>query len=173
MLDSRVEYDASTPSDSIAAVTARLWAEFHRINTASFEGRLSLHTIRLSTRKQYGGYYRKADSLIVLSWQAYLDHGWEETLNTFRHEVAHIVHQDHSAAFWALAIRLGCTRRHALPPKSRDHTYCRYVYECPNCKERIFRRKRLVRSSCGRCDRAFNPLYLLRLISSATRASEG
>jgi hypothetical protein len=170
MFDSNVKEPAATTSETIATVTARLWGEFHRINAAVFEGRLSLRTIRLSTRKQYGGYYRKADSLIVLSWQAFLDHGWDETLNTFRHEVAHIVHQDHSPAFWALATRLGCVRRYALSPKSRDHAYYRYVYECPHCQARVFRRNRLVRSSCGRCDKAFNPTYLLRLVSStATR----
>jgi len=110
----------------------------------------------------------KAKSRIVVSWPAYLQHGWEETLNTFRHEVAHIVHNDHSTAFWVLAERLGCHRRHALPPKEREHAYCRYVYECPACKTRVFRRKRLVRASCGRCDRTFNPAFQLRLVSSTT-----
>lgn len=149
-----------------AAVRARLWEEFHRLNQEHGGGAYSLNEIRLSSRKQYGGYYRKDLGLIVLSWPAYVQHGWDETLNTFRHEVAHIVHQDHSKAFWALAVRLGCTHRHALPPKERDHAYCRYVYECPACRARVFRRKRLVRASCGRCDRAFNPAFQLRLVSS-------
>lgn len=150
------------------AVTAQLWAEFDRLNQTFFEGKLTLGEIRLSTRKQYGGYYLKARSLIVLSWPAFVEHGWDETMNTFRHEVAHIVHQDHSRAFWALADRLGCVRRHALPPKNRDHGFCRYTYECPACAARVFRRRRLVKASCGRCDRKFNPLYQLRLVSSAT-----
>jgi hypothetical protein len=156
-----------------AAVVQRLWEEFHRLNGAYFSGGLTLREIRLSTRKQYGGYYRKVDSLIVLSWQAYREFGWEETLNTFRHEVAHIVHQDHSQAFWTLATRLGCTRRYALTPKERSHAYCRYVYECPVCKAQVYRRKRLVRSSCGRCDRSYNPAYQLRLISSAASRRTG
>ncbi len=147
-----------------AAVLARLWAEFGRLNQAFFHGALVLGEIKLSTRKQYGGYYHKAKGAIVLSWPAYKEHGWDETLNTFRHEVAHIVHPDHSRAFWALAERLGCTRRHALPPLSRTHAYCRYVYECPVCRARVFRRKRLTRASCGRCDKAFNPRFQLRLV---------
>jgi predicted SprT family Zn-dependent metalloprotease len=151
-----------------AAVLARLWQEFERLNTAFFDGDLRLREIRLSPRKQYGGYYRKSDSLIVLSWQAYQEHGWEETLNTFRHEVAHIVYQDHSRAFWALADKLGCTRRHALSPKERNHAYCRYVYECPVCQAKLYRRKRIVKASCGRCDKVFNPAYQLRLVSSTT-----
>lgn len=153
-----------------AEVALRLWEEFHRLNEAHFDGKLTLAEIRLSTRKQYGGYYMKAKSLIVLSWQAHVDHGWDETLNTFRHEVAHIVHQDHSSAFWAVAKRLGCIKRYAAAPVTREHAYCRYVYECPVCKAQVFRRKRLSRSSCGRCDRAFNPAFQLRLVSStATR----
>jgi predicted SprT family Zn-dependent metalloprotease len=147
-----------------AEVLQRLWDEFHRLNTAYFDGNLTLREIRLSTRKQYGGYYRKSESLIVLSWQAYKDHGWDETLNTFRHEVAHIVHNDHSKAFWVVAERLGCTRRHALPPKEISRSYYRYVYECPACKARVFRRKRLIRSSCGKCDRVYNPAFQLRLV---------
>lgn len=157
-----------------AEVLARLWEEFRHLNDEHFGGSLALTEIRLSTRKQYGGYYMKARGLIVLSWQAHRDHGWDETLNTFRHEVAHIVHQDHSAAFWELAYRLGCTRRHAASPLNRTHGYCRYTYECPSCKAQVFRRKRLTKSSCGRCDSKFNPAYQMKLVSSAaTRRDEG
>ncbi len=149
---------------------ARLWGEFHRLNTVHFEGRLALREIRFSTRKQYGGYYRRSESLIVLSWPAYAAFGWEETLNTFRHEVAHLVHWNHTAEFWKLAVKLGSTQRYARIPEDREHAYCRYVYECSACKARVFRRRRLVRSSCARCDRQFNPAYLLKLVSSpATR----
>jgi ribosomal protein L37AE/L43A len=153
-----------------AEAMALLWEEFHRLNALHFGGVLTLREIRLSTRKQYGGYYQKANSLIVLSWPAHVSHGWDETLNTFRHEVAHIVYQDHSPAFWAIALQLGCTRRHALPPVERQQAYCKYVYECPGCKTRVFRRKRLNGSSCGKCDRKFNPAFKLKLVASpATR----
>ena len=40
-------------------VLSRLWEEFHRINTTFFGGSLTLDEIRLSTRKQYGGYYKR------------------------------------------------------------------------------------------------------------------
>jgi predicted SprT family Zn-dependent metalloprotease len=160
-----------------ADILARLWEEFHHLNTTFFDGTLVLNEIRLSTRKQYGGYYRRiinkttpslSRNMIVLSWPAYQQHGWEETVNTLRHEIAHIVHMDHSKAFWELAERLGCTKRHALPPKERNPAYYHFVYECPKCKTQMFRRKRLVRASCGLCDKAFNPENLLHLVASTT-----
>lgn len=161
--------------DDRPAVLARLWAEFDRLNALHFDGALHLNEIVLSTRKLYGGYCQPARRRIVLSWPAYLDHGWEETLITFRHEVGHLVHPNHSKAFWALAERLGCPpdRRHALPPKNRPAGWYRFVYECPACASRVYRRKRLVRASCARCDRSFNPQFQLRLVPAARTRGAG
>jgi Predicted metal-dependent hydrolase len=157
--------------DEQAAVLGRLWEEFARLNATHFaDAPLTLSELRLSSRKQYGGYCVPSKKLIVLSWQAYKEHGWDETLETFRHEVAHLVHPNHSRAFWALATKLGCTRRHALPPRDRPVAYRQYVYECPVCQTRVFRRKRLTRASCGRCDRQFNPAFLLRQVPAPTLA---
>jgi predicted SprT family Zn-dependent metalloprotease len=149
-----------------AAVLARLWDEFARLNREHFGGALTLSEIVMSSRKQYGGYYRKDKNRIVISWRAYQEHGWDEIVHTLRHEVAHLVHFDHSTAFWELAAHLGCTRRHALPPLARPTTYTRYVYECPACHDRVFRRRRITRrASCGRCAKGFDPAFLLRLVS--------
>jgi predicted SprT family Zn-dependent metalloprotease len=161
---------ASTPlaNTTIEAVLARLWEEFAALNAAHFDNSLELKTLTLSTRKQYGGYCVPSQKRIVLSWQAYQDHGWDETLITFRHEVAHLIHPNHSKEFWALAEKLGCPpeRKRALPPKERPAAYTRYTYECPVCQTQILRRKRITRASCGKCDRKFNPNFLLRSVSS-------
>lgn len=140
-----------------------LCAEFHRLNTAHFEGRLTLPEIVLSTRKTFGGYYQPSRHRIVLSWQAYTEHGLPETLNTFRHEVAHIVHPNHSAAFWEVALALGATQRYASPP--RVVRARRYVYACPACGRRIERRRRLRAASCAACDPAYNPKNALQLVA--------
>ncbi len=162
MANERRESDA----EAVRAALNLLWAEFHRLNTQHFAGALRLDEIRLSPRKQYGGYCMPAKRLIVLSLQALKEHGFEETLDTFRHEVAHLVHPNHSAAFWEVARALGSTTRYAKPPVERNPNYVRYVYECPACAATVRRQKRLVRASCAACDKLFNPRYLLCLVSS-------
>ena len=151
----------------VQIVENRLWEEFALLNTTHFDNKLELKALTLSTRKQYGGYCVPSQKRIVLSWKAYQDHGWDETLITFRHEVAHLVHPNHSKEFWALAEKLGCPpdRKRALPPKERPAAYTRYIYECPVCQTKIYRRKRIARASCGKCDRKFNPHYLLRPVT--------
>ncbi|MGI4790949.1 MAG: SprT-like domain-containing protein [Janthinobacterium lividum] len=145
------------------AVWNLLIEEFHRLNSAHFEGRLTLPEIVLSTRKTFGGYYQPSRHKIVLSWQAYREYGLPETLNTFRHEVAHIIHPNHSSAFWGVAYALGVIQRYASTPLKASR---RYVYACPACGRRIERRRRLRASSCASCDRTYNPRYALQLIAS-------
>jgi predicted SprT family Zn-dependent metalloprotease len=146
------------------AVADRLRSEFDSLNAVHFNGALTPPQIVLSRRKTFGGYYRPSDHKVVLSWQAYVEHGWDETLNTFRHEVAHIVHFNHSRAFWDLTVRLGCTRRYAAAPLRRRKRR-RYVYACPRCGQRVVRYRRLRSASCGVCDKSFNPVFLLRPVA--------
>ena len=39
----------------------------------------------------------------------------------------------------------------------------RYVYECPECKKQITRKKQVRASSCAICDKKYNPRYKLAL----------
>jgi len=146
-----------------AELLALLHQEFARLNSAHFAGRLKTPEIVISTRKTYGGYYQPRRHKIVVSWQAFCEHGLPETLNTFRHEVAHIVHPNHSAAFWAVAQALGANQRYASAPLRVPRR--RYVYACPACGRRIERRRRMRPSSCASCDRTYNPRFLLVLVS--------
>jgi len=148
----------------IQGLECRLRAEFARLNSVHFAGRLRLPEIVVSQRKTYGGYYQPARHRIVVSYQAFREHGWPETLNTFRHEVAHLVHPNHSRAFWTLALELGATQRHASAPLAAPRAH--FVYACPACGRQMARRLRLRRaSSCGACDKKYNPRYELQLIS--------
>ena len=145
------------------ALHAALVLEFDRLNQAHFDSELTRPEIVVSLRKTYGGYYQPKQHRIVVSWQAHQEHGWAETLNTFRHEVAHIVHPNHSPEFWALALRLGAAQRYASAPL-KPRAAGRYVYECPTCRRRLVRRRRLRLSSCAACDKKFNPAHTLRLV---------
>lgn len=148
------------------ALEYALHEEFDRLNATHFSGRLIRPEIALSRRKTFGGYYQPKNHRIVLSLQAYYEHGWDETLNTFRHEVAHIIHPNHSAAFWAVAIRLGAAQRYASAPLAlKPHSAPKYIYACPACGRRIKRHRKLRLSSCASCDKRFNPLYTLMLVA--------
>ena len=155
---------ASTqPLLDAAALWETLQAEFDRLNAAHFAGRLTAPEIVISRRKTYGGYYQPRTHRIVISWQAYCEHGLAETLNTFRHEVAHIVHPNHSRAFWEVAIALGATQRYASPPLKKPAR--KYVYACPACGRRFERRRRIRAASCAACDSRYNPRFALRLVA--------
>lgn len=148
-----------------AELIVELYREFDRLNSLYFDKRLVTPNIEISKRKSYGGYYQPARHRIVISWQAYDEHGLDETLNTFRHEVAHIVHYRHTRDFWELAAKLGVTERYAARPIKQPRTPHRYIYECISCRKRVYRNRRLRKASCGSCDKVYNPNYALKLVS--------
>ena len=163
--------EAREQAAAIAETLIRLRDEFNRLNAEHFGDKLTLPSIEFSQRKSFGGYYQKHEHRIVLSWQAYQEYGWDETVNTFRHEIAHIVHLHHRREFWELAHRLGVTRkyaRHPLYPKARK----RLVYECPGCHRQIYRQRKLTNSSCARCDKRYNPDYRFYLVREEAAALE-
>ena len=163
--------EAREQAAAIDDTLARLREEFDRLNAEHFGGKLTLPIIEFSLRKSFGGYYQKREHRIVLSWQANQEYGWDETVNTFRHEIAHIVHLHHRREFWELAHRLGVTRkyaRHPLYPKANK----RLVYECPGCRRLIYRQRRLVNSSCARCDKRYNPDFRFQLVGEEAPAPQ-
>lgn len=156
----------------IKRLVSLLYAEFDRLNAKSLCGKYPRPTIEFSLRKSFGGYYQKMRHRIVLSWQAYVEHGWAEVMNTFRHEVAHIVHLNHSAEFWKLAAELGVTKKYASDPLTPRCVSTRlYIYACPACGGQIRRRRRIRNASCGRCDRKYNPKFKLVLVKSEQQSA--
>ena len=158
-------------SESKSAMLLRLNNEFDRLNYELFDGTLRRPIIEFSARKTFGGYYQKLSHRIVLSWQAYVEHGLDETMNTFRHEVAHIIHQHHRREFWVLAAHLGVTKKYASAPVAPIRRKSRwYTYECPACNGLLHRKRRINKNaSCAKCDSKYNPLYLLRLIKAEVK----
>ena len=144
--------NAGAPAQSKEEVLYYLQTEFDRLNLEHFKNTLRMPAIEFSTRKSYGGYYQKHRHRIVLSWQAYLEYGMDETLNTFRHEVAHIVHQHHRAEFWNLATALGVVKKYAASPLAPARRKTRlYTYECPGCHGLLHRKRRIIKSaSCAK-----------------------
>jgi predicted SprT family Zn-dependent metalloprotease len=153
-------------SSEFASLVDKCYTEFNRINTEHFHGKLCPPQIEFSKRKTYGGYYQKRLHRIVLSWQAYREHGWTETLNTLTHEIAHIVYQDHSPNFWALAVKLGVVKKYAANPlQKRPRRQTIYTYSCPACGKRYPRRRKMQRAaSCASCCSTYNPKYKLVLV---------
>jgi predicted SprT family Zn-dependent metalloprotease len=159
-----LDFDVSADGLPFDDVLRRLYQEFDRINADHFHGELRRPVIELSRRKTYGGYYQPHSHRIVIAWQAYLDHGWAEIVNTLRHEAAHIVHPNHSRNFWSVALKLGVTKRYAASPLKANKRRALFMYVCPACQNRVARRRRLRKASCSLCDKVYNPRFALRLV---------
>jgi SprT protein len=116
-----------------------------------------------------------------------MDHGAEEIDRTLRHELAHLLAQwrvgrrriaPHGEE-WRQACRdLGIAdeaRCHNLPFASKSFP-SRYVYVCPNCKEKFRRVRRIRRAiACLACCRKhnggdFDPRFRLKLVDRAVPA---
>jgi hypothetical protein len=91
--------------------------------------------------------------------------------DTLKHEMIHIVHFNHNAAFKAEARRIGCSVRAQSHPSLRKPP--RYLYECPACRTEYPRQKILRMASCGDCSRGgkFDSRFKLRLKASFRRRS--
>ncbi len=130
---------------------AELERLFDRFNREFFEGRLPRVRIEYSTRMQRSaGSYHPADRVIRIG-RRYHELFPDEIEDTLKHEMIHLRHLRHNAAFKREAQRLGTSvkaQSHPLlgrPPK--------YTYACPGCGREYPRQKRLRMASCGRCSR--------------------
>ena len=123
-----------------------MFAEF---NQKFFEGRLPEVAVIYSDRMMStAGSYSPSEKLIRIG-RRYHEFFPEELVDTLKHEMIHILFENHDADFKREAMRLGVSVRAkvhpalARPPK--------YVYVCPGCGREYPRQKRLHNASCGLC----------------------
>jgi predicted SprT family Zn-dependent metalloprotease len=126
-----------------------LQALFDGQNRELFGGRLPRCVVRWSPRLKVAGQIVREEGLIRLGLE-YHCHYPADVLSTLRHEMVHLVHWDHDAAFRGECLRVGAAVRcRTYPGIFRPW---RYLYQCPTCgARRAVRRK--IRAACRGCGR--------------------
>ena len=141
---------------------------YDQLNGQHFGGQLPVCTIELSSRliRTAGKIWPKQRRL-RLSLAYHQRYGLEELANTILHEMVHLwLHEQglasgHTPLFRQKMAELGLSNRiHALPMPPSPY---KYVYVCPTCL-RETNTRRQIRSSCGCCDKKYNPQHRLRLV---------
>ncbi len=142
--------------------TGELCRMFERFNWMYFDGLLPRVKIEYSTRMSSAGSYTPQRRLIRIG-RKYHELFPEELTDTLKHEMIHILHLSHGAAFKAEAARVGASIRAKAHPSLRKPP--KYIYTCPNCGREYPRQKRLRMASCGLCTngRKFDLRYKLKL----------
>ncbi|HWE30432.1 MAG TPA: SprT-like domain-containing protein [Polyangia bacterium] len=165
-------------ADSEAALP-RLYDHYGRINRDKFDDLLPRDygigfnplLRRLTGRITYGW------KLIEISLWHFREYGYSDAVQTLEHEMLHLyLHvlgepSGHNALFKEAARQLGIRVFHANAyPKNRAPRH-RYVYECPECRRMVFRKRPQDRHAiaCGVCCRmlaggAWDPRFTLRLV---------
>ena len=160
----------------IEELTARLKAEFHRLNAKRFSGELDDYAPRLSRSSvRVHGSVNFRRKQIRISLPMYEQNGWGAVVNTLLHEMTHaLLHKTghpgrHTKLFWEEFKRRGGVRdRIDVQPQS-----C-YIYACRTCGREIRRMRKLKRPwmySCRRCDKRYNPRHRLYLKKDKNPAS--
>jgi SprT-like protein len=143
---------------------------FDRYNWMYFSGRLPRPRIEISNRMTTAGAYYPGQRLIKIG-RKYHELFPDEVVDTLKHEMIHLIHLKHGAAFKAEAARIGASVRAQSHPDLRRPP--RYVYECPGCGLEYPRQKRIVLGSCGKCSPGgkYDRRFKLVLKSSPRRKS--
>ncbi|MEW5994207.1 MAG: SprT-like domain-containing protein, partial [Candidatus Zixiibacteriota bacterium] len=146
--------------------------ELHRLfdiyNWTYFTGKLPRVSIEYSHRMTSAGSYSPTRKLIRIS-RKYHEIFPNEIGDTLKHEMLHIRHPNHDAAFKREAERIGASVSARSHPSLRKPP--RYIYICPRCKRKYPRQKRFHMASCGYCTKGseFDPRFKLQLYYSAAR----
>jgi predicted SprT family Zn-dependent metalloprotease len=145
---------------------ADLYSLFDRYNWMYFDGALPRPIIEYSRRMTSAGAYLPGRRLIKIGLKYHRIFP-EEISDTLKHEMIHIVHLKHDAAFKAEASRVGASLRAKSHPALRRPP--RYVYVCDGCGTEYPRQKTLRMASCGTCSTGgrYDRRFKLRLKDSA------
>lgn len=134
---------------------------FDIYNREYFDGKLPRVKIKYSKRMlAAGGYFPdKKEIRISVKYHTVFP---DEVYDTLKHEMIHIIHFKHDAAFKRMARRIGASIRANEHPALRRPP--RYIYLCPGCFTEYPRQRRLRMASCGKCSKGkFDPRYKLIL----------
>ncbi len=145
---------------------------YKQLNGQHFGGQLPLCTLELSSRlTRTAGKIWPKQRRLRLSLTYHQRYGSEELANTILHEMVHLwLHEQglssgHTPLFRQKMTELGLPERiHALPMPLAPY---KYIYACPTCHREV-KTRRQIRSSCGRCDKEYNPRHRLRLVKKLT-----
>ncbi len=135
---------------------------YERFNWIYFGGRLPSVKIEYSTRMTSAGSCAPHRRLIRIG-RKYHELFPDELADTLKHEMIHLRHFRHDAAFKAEAARIGASIKARSHPSLRKPP--KYIYVCSVCGREYPRQKRLRMASCGRCSRGgrFDRRYKLKL----------
>jgi predicted SprT family Zn-dependent metalloprotease len=156
------------PPGSLPSI-AELYRRFEVFNWMYFQGKLPRPVIQYSSRMNSAGSYTPHGRIIKIG-RKYHELFPQDIDDTLKHEMIHIIHFYHDAAFRREARRIGASMRaRSHPALTRPP---KYLYQCPGCQRTFPRQKLLRQSSCGYCSDGgkFDPRYKLCLIES--RASK-
>lgn len=157
------------PTDLSAPITTQLAQEFYNeLNWQHFEGKLPGCRLEISARlTRTAGKIWPRLRLMRLSRSYHELYGTAELANTILHEMIHLwLHEQglpsgHTALFRQKLRQVGLDDRlRALPVPPRPF---RYLYRCPTCRTEVQTRRK-INSSCGRCDRVYNPHHRFKLV---------
>lgn len=144
---------ASTQKDLFAArgvslpTTGGLMRRFRAFNSWYWSDFLPPAQVCWSTRMRIAGSCDYGRCIITLS-RSYHEQFPDDLSDTLKHEMIHLVHHNHGAAFRREAIRVGATVHCREYPGL--HPRARHIYVCPTCGTE-FHRVRRERLFCGRC----------------------
>lgn len=143
---------------------AILYRWYDELNWSYFGGKLPSVRIEYSSRMTSAGSYTPGEKLIRIS-RRYHELFPDDLLDTLKHEMIHVLHPSHNAAFKREAARIGASLR------AKTHTLLRrppkYIYRCPGCGHSYPRQKRFRMASCGDCSKgSFDPRFKLVLVWS-------